>query len=232
MKCCNYRGLNGSLNYLANTSRPDITFVVRSLNRFVQNPGRQHWNQAKHVLRHLKATKIRKLIYEKTDEMSIGGYSDAYWAGKIDSRKSTSVYCFFLNETSSAISWNSKLQRTVATSIAEAEATALFAATQELIFLRELGAELGMTKSLPSSVFVDNQACTTMTNNAVNSEKVKHFAIKLHFLQEKIDEKVLEVKFCPTENMTADVLTKASGMVKFQGFSNENAGDKSTQKDS
>ena len=51
MKCCNYRGLIGSLNYLANVSRPDITIAVRSLSRFVQNPGRQHCNQAGHVLR-------------------------------------------------------------------------------------------------------------------------------------------------------------------------------------
>ena len=165
MKCCNYRGLIGSLNYLTNTSRPDITFVVRSLSRFVQNPGRQHWNQAKHVLRYLKATKIRKLIYEKADEMRIVNYSDTDWAGKIESTKSTSGYCFFLHETSGAISWNSKLQTTVATSTAEVEATALFAATQELIFLRKLGAELGMTKSLPSSVFVDNHACIAMTNS-------------------------------------------------------------------
>ena len=42
MMCCNYRGLVGSLNYLANTSRPDITFVVSSLSRFVHKPGRQH----------------------------------------------------------------------------------------------------------------------------------------------------------------------------------------------
>ena len=103
----------------------------------------------------------------------------------------------FSNEASGAISWNSKLQTTVATSTAEAEATALFAATQELIFLRELGAEFGMSKSLPSSVFVDNQACIAMTKNAVNFQKFKHFDIKLNFLQEKIDKKVLEVKFCP-----------------------------------
>ena len=94
MKCCNYKGLIGSLNYLANTW-PDITFVVRSLNRFVQTPGLQHWNQAKHVLRYLKATKNRKLIYEKADQMRTIGYSEADWVGKIDSRKSTSGYCFF-----------------------------------------------------------------------------------------------------------------------------------------
>ena len=85
-----------------------------------------------------------------------------------------------------------------------------------------------MTKSLPSSVFVDNHACIAMTN----SQKIKHFAIKLRSLQEKIDEKVLEVKFCPTENMTADVLTKALGRVKFQRFSKERASNISTQKDS
>ena len=42
--------------------------VVRSLGRCIQKPGRQHWNQAKHVLRDLKATKNRKLINEKTEE--------------------------------------------------------------------------------------------------------------------------------------------------------------------
>ena len=85
-------------------------------------------------MRYLKATKIRKLIYEKADEMRIVGYSDTDWAGKIESTKSTSGYCFFLHEISGAISWNSKLQTTVATSTAEVEAIALFAATQELIF--------------------------------------------------------------------------------------------------
>ena len=171
------------------------------------------------------------MIYEKADQIRIVGYSDADWAGKIDSRKSTSGYCIFLNETSGALSWDSKLQTTVATSTADAEAAALFAATKEMIFLRELGAELGMSKSFPSSNFVDNQACIARTKNAVNSQKVIHFAIKLHFLQEKIDENVVEVKFCPTKSLTADVLNNALGRVKFQRFSKEIAGGLSTQKE-
>ena len=104
MKCCNYRGSFDSRNYLANTSRPDITFVVISLSRFVQNPGRQDWNQTNHVLRHLKTTKNRKLAYEKADEMKMLGHSDVDWAGKINSRKSLSGYCFFLYKISGAIS--------------------------------------------------------------------------------------------------------------------------------
>ena len=146
MKCCNDRGLIGSLNCLANTSRPDITFVIRSLSRFVQNPGRQHWNQAEHFLRYVKATKNRKLIYKKADQTRILGYSDADWAGEKDSRKPTCGYWFFLNEISGASSWNSKLQSAVATSTVETDATALFAATQELIFLKELGTELDKSK--------------------------------------------------------------------------------------
>ena len=63
-------------------------------------------------------TKNRKSIYEKADQMRIVGYSDADWAGKIDPRKSTMGYCFFLIETYGAINWNSKLQSTVATSTA------------------------------------------------------------------------------------------------------------------
>ena len=140
-----------------------MTFVVRSLSRFVQNPGRLRWSQAEHVMRYLKATKNRKLVYENADESRIVGCSDAVWAGTIVSRKSTCDYCFFPNETSGAISWNSELQTTEATSTAEAEAAAVLAATHKLIFPRELCAELGISKSLPSSVFVDSQSCIATT---------------------------------------------------------------------
>ena len=100
-----------------------------------------------------------------------------------------------------------------------------------MILLKELGAELGMNKSLPSSVFVENQACIAMTKKAVNSLKVDLFAIGLHFLQKKIDQKVIENKFRPIENATADVLMNALGMNKFQRFSEDIAGKIATQRD-
>ena len=152
-------------------------------------------------------------------------FSDADWAGRVDDRKSTSGFCFFLNEKSGAISWNSKLQTTVSTSTAEAEAMSLFAASQELEFLRNLAAEVGIDTSRPSTLFVDNQACIAITKNTVNSLKVKHFAIKLSFIHEKIELKHLDVAFCPTTDMIADLLTKALGRIEVERFSKRLSGE-------
>ena len=78
-------------------------------------------------------------------------------------------------------------------STGNADDAAFFASTQDFTSPRKLGAEPCLSKSLPISVFVDNQACIALPKNAVNSQKVRHFAIKLHFLQEKVEWKVLEV---------------------------------------
>eukprot|EP00253_Pinus_taeda_P027824 PITA_27824 len=50
-----YRQLVGSLNYLT-TTRPDISFVVGILSKFMQKPCEGHWSAAKRVLRYLKGT--------------------------------------------------------------------------------------------------------------------------------------------------------------------------------
>jgi len=48
-----YRQLIGSLMYLVNT-RPDISFVVNSLSRFMVDPQRVHWIAVNHVLHYLR----------------------------------------------------------------------------------------------------------------------------------------------------------------------------------
>ena len=61
MKKSNFRGMIVYFNYLGNTTRPDITFAVRALSRYVKNAGRKHWLQGKHIFRYPMATKCRKL---------------------------------------------------------------------------------------------------------------------------------------------------------------------------
>ena len=155
MEIRKFRGMVGCLNYLTNTTRPDITFAMRALSGYAQNPGRNHWLQGKHVLRYLKATKCRKLTYKKSEKHELTGFSDANWAGKLDDRKFTSRFCFFLNSESGAISWSSKLQTTIATSTAEAEEMSLFAASQELVSTRNSKRKEDTEK--PTTIHGDNQ---------------------------------------------------------------------------
>lgn len=61
-----YRELVGSLIYLVNTTRPDISFAANALSRFNANPGRLHWKAAKHVIRYLIGTPSLGITYVKS----------------------------------------------------------------------------------------------------------------------------------------------------------------------
>ena len=60
-----YRNMVGSLLYLACWSRPDISFAVSELSRFVSSPGQNHMQAVKHLLRYLKGTSELGLRYSK-----------------------------------------------------------------------------------------------------------------------------------------------------------------------
>ena len=53
----------GALMYLATATRPDIANAVSILARFSSNPGLQHWQAVKHLMRYLKGTMDMKLTY-------------------------------------------------------------------------------------------------------------------------------------------------------------------------
>ena len=96
----------------------------------------------KGCLRYLKGTKTEKMVFRKSEKLELTGFSDSDWAGNIDNRKSTSGFCFKLNNSSGAISWASKLQKCVSTSTAEAELNAVVEASKEAVHLVNLLREL------------------------------------------------------------------------------------------
>ena len=95
----------GSMMYAQVCTRPDIAFVVGMLGRYQSNPGLDHWRAAKKVMRYLQGTKDYMLMFRHTDSLEVVGYSDADFAGCVDSRKSTSSYIFML--AGGAVSWRS-----------------------------------------------------------------------------------------------------------------------------
>lgn len=57
-----YRSLVGLLMYLAISTRPDISYAVQQLCKFLDSYGRVHWEAAKRVVRYLKGTRHLRLV--------------------------------------------------------------------------------------------------------------------------------------------------------------------------
>ena len=200
-----YSQLVGSLMYLAVTTRPDISYAVGALARYMSCPTTTHWQAAKGVVRYLAGTTSYGIIYSG-ESVEFTGYSDADYAGDIDTRRSTTGYVFIMN--GGAISWQSKRQPTVAASTSEAEYMAAAAAVKEGLWLRKLLADLDIPTGT-ISIMADNQSAIKLLRNPISSIRSKHIDVVHHFARERVMRKEVAFHYVKTQDMVADVLTKA-----------------------
>ena len=201
-----YQEIVGSLIYASITTRPDLAHAVNVLSQHMAKPNNEHWIAAKRVLRYIKGTLDVGIVFRKSDNFELVGYSDADWAGDVDSRKSTSGYVFLVG--GNIVSWASKKQSVVALSTTEAEYIALCSATQEAIWLRRLLASVEQQQDNPTTIHEDNQGAISMSKNPRNSSRTKHIDIKFHFVREAAQKNEVRIHHCTTQNMVADTLTK------------------------
>ena len=212
-----YASLVGSLNYASVCTRPDISFSVSVLCKHLKNPTQNHWQAAKRVLRYLKGTQNYGLTYDydATNNCTLTGYCDASYASTLDA-KSISGICFLFNLA--AILWSSSTQKAVSGSTAESEYYSLGTAGQDAMFLRELLSTIDFPQEFPTTIFEDNTACLAIANNPVTSKKARHIKVKYHYVRQLIEEKEIAVKYKSTEDMLADIFTKALDVDKHLRF--------------
>ena len=91
---------------------------------------------------------------------------------------------------------------------AEAEYMAPTSAVQEAIWLRELTTELVKEPTKSTVIYEDNQSAISMARNPQFHGRTKHIGIKYHYIREEVNNRRVELNYCPTEDMIADVLTK------------------------
>jgi hypothetical protein len=206
-----YASIVGGLMFAACVTRPDIMCAVGQLSQFLNKPTSRHLLAAKRILRYFKGTLNLGIRYGHPATPLIG-FSDADWAGNLDTRRSTTGYVVMLNN--GAVAWRSQRQPTVALSTMEAEYMALTEATKELVWMRGFLKELGYESNDPTNLFTDNQSALALSKNPVSHARAKHIDIRHHFVRDAIQDNVVWVQHIPTEDMTADSLTKALGREK------------------
>ncbi|KAL0455866.1 UNVERIFIED_CONTAM: hypothetical protein Slati_0925800 [Sesamum latifolium] len=117
-----YSQIIGSLQYLANGTRLDISFSVSKLARYTCCPDKTHWGALNRVLRYLKGMVSLAIHYGRFPAV-FEGYNDARWIAKNSSSNGCSGYVFTLGR--GAVSWKPAKHTLIIGSSFEAELCAL-----------------------------------------------------------------------------------------------------------
>ncbi|XP_071939841.1 secreted RxLR effector protein 161-like [Coffea arabica] len=141
-----YANAVGSLMYAMVCTRPDISHAVRVVSRYMHDPGKEHWQAVKWILRYIQSTVDIGLIFEQDDSQHVVGFCNSDYASDLDKCRSTTGYIFMLVKAS--VSWKSTLQSMVALSITEAEYMAITEAVKEAIWLQGLLVNLELIKNM------------------------------------------------------------------------------------
>ncbi|KAA0061144.1 Cysteine-rich RLK (receptor-like protein kinase) 8 [Cucumis melo var. makuwa] len=161
-----YQRLVGKLIYLSHT-RPDISFDVSVVSQFMQAPYEEHMEAVKRILRYLKTTPGKGLMFRKTDKKTIEAYTDSDWTGSVVDKKSS----------------------------AKAEYRAMSLGICEEIWLQKVLFDLHQECKTPLKLFCDNKAVINIANNPVKHDITKYVEIDWHFIKEILDSRSICIPY-------------------------------------
>jgi hypothetical protein len=116
------------------------------------------------------------------------------------------------------VNWKSKKQENVATSTTEAEYRSAYEGGQDLVWFSHLLKNLSIKQRDAPVLYLDNQGAIALTKNEQFKSRTKHVDVKYHWLRELAAAKELKVDYISTEDMVADIFTKALTPIKHRKF--------------
>jgi transposase InsO family protein len=216
-----YQSLVGALNYLAVSTRFDISNAVSRAARLMHSPSTENYIGALRILRYLSHHDDLKLVYSKGKHVQVNNNSLPVFAF-VDASFASEPFCTNSDNTrgmrsttgivicasGGPIFWNSTLQKVVANSSGHAEIVAAHSCLMELMFIKDVLRELDMDlKLIP--FFTDSTNCISfIRKNSVNSTGVRHLDVKLSQLYQEFCKNTFYPVKIHTDKNPADLLTK------------------------
>nr|GEX21437.1 ribonuclease H-like domain, reverse transcriptase, RNA-dependent DNA polymerase [Tanacetum cinerariifolium] len=207
-----YQSFIRCLIYLFHT-RPDLSYSIGLLSRYMQEPQEQHMKAIRQVLCYVKGTKDHEITYKHNGGNKIHKYSDSSYRVNTQVGKGTTGIIFYYGE--SPISWSTQKQATVALSLCESEFIVATAATTQALWLKRLLSKLTNTEEDKVTIKVDNKSAIALMKNLVFHERRKHIDTKYHFIRECVEREDIQVEFVSGECQKANTLTKALLKIRF-----------------
>ena len=227
-----YRSIIGKLNYLEKSTRPDLAYTVHRCARFSVDPKESHGQAVKHIVRYLKGTRDKGIIFTP-NKKAFECWADTDFCGNWDKNlapddsstaKSRSGY--FITYAGCPLLWASKLQTEIALSTTEAEYMSLSQALREVIPLMDLAQEvkdlgIGTGSEIPKiycRAFEDNSGALEMAKTHKMRPRTKHINVKFHHFREYVRAGKIEIHAVTTLDQIADIFTKPLSTDLFKKF--------------
>ena len=244
-----YRQAVGEIIYAMITCRPDISFAIIKLSQYSTKPAAIHYEALKQLYRYLKATKYHGIYYWRQtrrevlpkgdipvlynannyDETNVHErqtkhphilqtYVDSDHASDCTHRRS--VTGFHCKLAGGVVLFKTQLQSIVAQSSTEAEFIAAAEAGKNILYLRTIMDELGISQDQASILYEDNQGALLMAQAGQPTKRTKHIDVKHFAIQSWVEQDLIAFKRIATSDNSADVLTKATPRTLFYRHTN------------
>ncbi|CAM8906649.1 unnamed protein product [Rhodiola kirilowii] len=207
-----YKQLVGCLMYLTVTL-PDLMYTVCLILRYMSNPKEEHMLIAKRALSYLKGTLDFGLMYQREAKMNVVAYTDSDYARDMDDRKSISGYVFLFN--GSAVCWSSHKQAIVTSSSTKAEYVAATSCACHCVWVKGILGQMNCICCRCITILCDNSSAIKLSKNPVMHRRTKHIDVRFHYLRDLVNDGVVELSFCASEEQVADIMTKPLSLDQF-----------------
>ena len=242
------RSLVGSLLWLSQGTRNDLSTITSLLAQYQANPSPGHLQAAKYAICYLKGTKnlgitfssrpnehLESFLHFPVSPKTTTPFTDANWGPQDQSKpkqgktppeldlfkaRSMSGFLILFN---GPIQWASKRQKITARSSAEAEIYATDECVKELLRLRIIWMDLivlhiYMPKQKPITVFNDNMACVYWSK-ATTTKGLRHITIRENAIREAMQQNIVNVKHIAGNVNLANIFTKEIKYFTFLSYS-------------
>jgi hypothetical protein len=213
----NFHTLVAKLLYVAKRHRPDILLTISFLTSRVLNPTEEDQTKLQRLLYYMNHTKELELTLSYDPEVAVSAYIDASYGVHDDGKSHTGMVITLGSGSVDTVSTNQKINTKSST---EAELVGISDKTSKVIWHRNFLIHQGM-KMPTSKIHQDNMSTISLIKNGKsNSDRTRHVSLRYFWIKDRVEKGDVEVIYCPTDNMIADMLTKPLVGSKFISFRN------------
>ena len=203
-----FRSAVGVLLYMA-SDLVECQFTIRHLARCMASPTSRGWEILKHLVCYLLGRSEFGLLlnleqFKYDERMKLSAYSDSDWAGHHGSRKSASSGCLMIDGI--LLYSSSRTQGLIALSSAEAEVYAAVSTCCDAIYMKRR-LEFVFEQNVSIQLLIDNSAARQILMRA-GVGRVRHLSVKILWLQQQVERKMVSVAAVASSANVADLGTK------------------------